>query len=293
MKNLKQPVIRKKNSPKQLSIDYAQDHEQLYNHAIEKSNMSSQPSQIIIFSETNGVRYLHFDSEWVQGAMRLKKPWYLELEYAQQMMAWLLFLDPPQHIVQLGLGAASLTKFCYHRFTNSQINVVELNSLVITAARSMFALPDNDERLNVIHDDAYNYIHQNNLLGKVGVLQVDCYDAQANGPTLSSLAFYRACRNLMGQPAIATINLFGEHPSFQKNMKHLKKVFNNRVIALPATVDGNRIAIAFNGPALRFPFSIMQKRAQFIKKTWGLPALEWLEELKIENTINQDNELII
>ncbi len=61
-----------------------------------------------------GVRYLHFGTEWVQGAMRLRKPDAIELEYAQQMMAWLLFLSPSApdfHVAQLGLGAAALTKF--------------------------------------------------------------------------------------------------------------------------------------------------------------------------------------
>lgn len=46
----------------------------------------------VTFSEMDGVRYLHFGTEWVQGAMRLRKPESIELEYAQQMMAWLLFL---------------------------------------------------------------------------------------------------------------------------------------------------------------------------------------------------------
>ena len=66
----------------------------------------------VTFSEEGGVRFLHFGTEWVQGAMRLRKPDHIELEYAQQMMAWLLFIETPARIVQLGLGAAALTKFC-------------------------------------------------------------------------------------------------------------------------------------------------------------------------------------
>ena len=41
------------------------------------------------------------------------KPDHIELEYAQQMMAWLLFIETPKRIVQLGLGAAALTKFAH------------------------------------------------------------------------------------------------------------------------------------------------------------------------------------
>src|SRR4051812_24767587 len=69
----------------------------------------------ITLSEQDGVRFLHFGTEWVQGAMRIRKPDWLELEYAQQMMAWMLFNEQPERIVQLGLGTAALTKFCYRQ----------------------------------------------------------------------------------------------------------------------------------------------------------------------------------
>ena len=41
-------------------------------------------------SESDGVRYLHLDSVWIQGAMRIADPKALELEYIQRMMAWML-----------------------------------------------------------------------------------------------------------------------------------------------------------------------------------------------------------
>ena len=67
----------------------------------------------VTLSEQSGVRYLHFGTEWIQGAMRLRKPNGLELEYSRKMMSWLLFNRNPRVICQLGLGAGSLTKFCY------------------------------------------------------------------------------------------------------------------------------------------------------------------------------------
>ena len=61
----------------------------------------------ITLSEAAGVRYLHFGTEWVQGAMRIAQPYRLELEYQQQMMVPLLLLPRPRRILQLGLGAAA------------------------------------------------------------------------------------------------------------------------------------------------------------------------------------------
>ena len=42
-------------------------------------------------SEEAGVRSLHFGSDWVQGAMRIRKPDALELEYTREMLACLLW----------------------------------------------------------------------------------------------------------------------------------------------------------------------------------------------------------
>src|SRR5262245_49805676 len=104
----------------------------------------------ITISEEDGCRYLHFGTEWIQGAMRIRKPDWLELEYAQQMMAWMLFMDNPQHIVQLGLGTGALTKFCYRQFPDATITAVELNPEVIHICRTMFKLPNDDERLQIL-----------------------------------------------------------------------------------------------------------------------------------------------
>ena len=67
------------------------------------------------FSEEGPVRHLHLGSEWIQGSMLLDDPHVLVHEYIQRMMAGLLFVDPAsvkqRQALQLGLGAASLTKF--------------------------------------------------------------------------------------------------------------------------------------------------------------------------------------
>ena len=71
------------------------------------------------FSEDGESRYLHLGTPWIQGSMKIKEPFDLDLEYIQRMMVGLLFLKSAsvagRHAMQLGLGAASLTKFCYKK----------------------------------------------------------------------------------------------------------------------------------------------------------------------------------
>jgi spermidine synthase len=234
----------------------------------------------VTFSEEGGVRYLHFGTEWIQGAMRIRKPDHIELEYAQQMMAWLLFIETPERIVQLGLGAAALTKFCYRFLKRAKVEAVELNPAVVIAARAMFELPYDDARLGVTELDAWEFVNDRANHGSIGALQIDIYDATARGPVLDSVSFYRACRAcLTPEAGVVTINLFGDHPSFVRNMRHLNEAFDRRVIALPEVHDGNRIALAFAGPALEISFDKLMERAKFIESELGLPARKWVKGL--------------
>ncbi|CAB3763810.1 spermidine synthase [Paraburkholderia humisilvae] len=265
--------LHRKNRHASSIEDYPEDAPQI--EALRKPRFAP-----VTFSEESGVRYLHFGTEWVQGAMRLRKPDHLELEYAQQMMAWLLFLETPARIVQLGLGSAALTKFAHRFLKRAKVEAIELNPAVVVAARTMFELPPDDARLSVHEADAWDFVNDRANHGTIGVMQIDVYDATARGPVLDSVAFYRAVRACLTHAGIATINLFGDHPSFVRNMKRLNEAFDSRVVALPEVHEGNRIAIAFSGPPLQVPFAMLQQRAKLIEKTLGLPARQWLKGLQ-------------
>jgi spermidine synthase len=232
----------------------------------------------VTLSEQEGVRYLHFGTEWVQGAMRIRKPDWIELEYAQQMMSWMLFMNDPRHIVQLGLGTGALTKFCYRNFPQARVSAVELNPSVIAICDSMFKLPRADERLAILEMDAMDFVTDEALHGTIDVLQADLYDATARGPVLDTPDFYAACAACLSDSGIMTVNLFGDHPSYLKNLKAMRSAFS-AVISLPEVHDGNVVAIAFKTrPALDFP--ALYESAARINETTKLPARSWVNGLK-------------
>jgi spermidine synthase len=232
----------------------------------------------VTLSELDGVRYLHFGTEWVQGAMRLRKPDWLELEYAQQMMAWLLFIAQPQHIAQLGLGTGALTKFCYRQFPQARITAIELNPSVVAICESMFKLPPNDERLAVLEMNAMQFVEDKANYGTLDVLQGDLYDATARGPVLDTAEFYLACAACLAPHGIMTVNLFGDHPSYARNLKAMRFAFD-KVLCLPEVHDGNVVAIAFK-KAPKLDFAALLERALQITKATKLPAKSWVDGLK-------------
>lgn len=232
----------------------------------------------VTLSEQFGIRYLHFGTEWIQGAMRVSKPDWIELEYAQQMMAWMLFSDKPQHIVQLGLGTGALTKFSYRRFPEARITAVDLNPAVLMICASMFKLPPNDDRLNVMEMDALDYVNDPANHGRIDALQVDLYDATARGPVLDTPEFYQACAACLTPNGIMTVNLFGDHPSYAKNLSAMHYAFDT-VISLPEVHEGNVIAIAFNTPP-QLDMPALYERAAQITAATKLPAKSWVNGIK-------------
>ena len=233
------------------------------------------PRVPITLSEQDGVRYLHFGSQWVQGAMRLSSPFALEIDYVRNMMAWLLVMDPPARILQLGLGAAALTNFCWRRCGSTEVTVVENSVDVIEAAYRWFALPRDAERLDVVHADAGAWIGDPACRGRFGVIQVDAYDAEARGPVLDSAAFYVRCRRALAGPGVLVVNLFGDDAGFGDSFDRISAAFDGRVIALDPVPAGNRVVMAVCGPRLETPAVALQQRAQRIERLWRLPANEW------------------
>jgi spermidine synthase len=248
--------------------------------SIEQVESSRRPARKpkfapVTLSEQDGVRYLHFGTEWVQGAMRIRKPDWPELEYAQQMMAWMLFIEQPRAIVQLGLGTGALTKYCYRQYPDATVTAVELNPAVVTVCESMFKLPPNDARLNVIEMDALDFVDDPAHAGAFDVLQCDLYDATAKGPVLDTPEFYQSCNACLREGGIMTVNLFGDHPSFARNIKAMKFAFAH-VICLPEVHDGNVVALCFQTRPVIDIEALTARAAQIVAAT-KLPAKSWVK----------------
>jgi spermidine synthase len=234
-------------------------------------------------SELDGVRYLHLGTEWVQGSMEIKKPFAIELDYVQRMMAWLLWADLRDlgklHSMQLGLGSAALTKFCY-KHVRCRVTAVEINPDVVSACKAWFKLPENDERLNVVLADAGVEIAKHERKDTVDALQVDLYDQEAAAPVLDSISSYKHCRALLTEHGVMTVNLFGRMASYDRSLEKICEVFGpDCVWAFKPTREGNAIVLAHRSPRSE-PRAKLAENAEIIHTHFGLPAHKWLRIFK-------------
>ncbi|HVY07658.1 MAG TPA: spermidine synthase [Burkholderiales bacterium] len=232
----------------------------------------------ITISEEAGIRYLQFGAHWIQGAMRVKRPWTLELEYARDMMFPLL-LRPrswPRKVLTIGLGAAALTKFLYRHCPRSTIDVVEIEPEVVLSAYQFFALPDDPGRLSIHIDDGYKFVA--NAHERYDFILLDGFDAKVEAGNLDSPRFYRNCRALLKPGGIVAVNLVSRRGRPTASIDRLRKVFDDRVLVLPRN-DANTVVLASRDKPPFIPYDKLLGSARELKARSGLDLQATLSTL--------------
>jgi spermidine synthase len=240
-------------------------------------------------SEHDGVRYLHLDTPWVQGAMRLARPNTIELEYVQRMLTSLLWRPTEAlsdgHALQLGLGAGSITRFALNGL-RMPTTVVELNPEVVAACHAWFRLPRDSDLLDIQLADAGAWVAGpagRTLHGEVTLLHVDLYDHEAAAPVLDDEGFYAACQKLLAPGGLMAVNLFGRDHRFEQSLARVAAAFgSDQVWHIRPTREGNTVVVAGRDvvvpgrEALKSRALALEHR--FLKQ--GLRATQWLHMVR-------------
>src|SRR5574340_89719 len=227
--------------------------------------------------EEAGVRTLHFGSEWIQGAMRIARPWNLELEYTREMMTALLLRDAPRRVLLIGLGAASLTKFRYRHYPLAHLTVVEIEPAVVAAARQFFKLPEDPRRIDLVIGDGAEYMLNGSR--KFDLILVDGFDENARTGALETLPFYQACRSRLSDDGVMAVNLLTRSRSFKRTSAHIAEAFEDRVLQFPSCESGNAVALAVAGHPIELSFDDLKESALALKEQAGLNLLPTLARL--------------
>ncbi|WP_306392791.1 transferase spermidine synthase [Telluria beijingensis] len=188
-----------------------------------------------------GRRTLEFTPGDVQSEMLLARPDALVLDYTRAMMCFALFVPDPRHIVMVGLGGGSLAKFCHRHFPRTRITVLEIRADVI-ALRDTFCLPPDDARLRILHCDAADYLAR--APGGCDVLLVDGFDSRGLPSTLTSGAFYAACRRALHPGGVLVANIFTYDPQYPSALQRLRAAFDGRLAWFTGIAGNNRILFA-------------------------------------------------
>jgi spermidine synthase len=234
----------------------------------------------IDISEERGVRYLHFGSPWVQGAMRIARPWSLELEYTRELMLPLLLKDDrdwPSSVLQVGLGAASVTRFLYRHRPASRLTVVEIAPEVLAAAAHYFKLPEDPERLRVVIGDGHEFVMQ--ARARFDLIVVDGFDDKGRAGMLDSVPFYANCRARLARGGLMSVNLLTRTRTPAASMRRLREAFDGDALELPPSEAGNVVLLAGVSRETLGKPAELRARAKRLREATGLDLAPTLARL--------------
>ena len=239
------------------------------------------PSSIEV-SEEEGVRYLHFGSRWIQGAMRVARPHALELEYTRDMMLPLLLrTDPawPRDVLHIGLGAASLPKFLLRHRPHARHTIAEIDAAVVGVARQYFKLPADGIRLRMEIVDGSDFVMRSDRV--FDLILVDGFDAKGGAGQLDSLPFYCNCLARLSDAGILATNLLRRTRGVRPSMERLATAFVGRTVALPPCESGNTIAVAAAGLPVERTFAELTRAAKRLRVATGLDLAPTVARMKL------------
>lgn len=222
--------------------------------------------------EARGVRTLHFGSDWVQGAMRVSRPWDLELVYTREMMAALLLSAEwpamPKRILQIGLGAGSLTRFIHRYLPDTCQVVAEQSMVVVAAALQGFNLPPESNRLQIVVSEGAAWLATAH--DQFDLILVDGFDADGQTGDLESFAFYQSCRQRLTTGGRLVCNFLSRSPNFLQSCMALDSAFEGHTRLLPQSPGGNVIALGSVTGSVFLNEAELRGRAAFLAERTGL-----------------------
>ncbi len=236
-------------------------------------------------SESAGVRSLHLGGDAIQSAMRLSAPDKLELHYTQAMLACLLFRPEPRDILMIGLGGGSIAKYLRITMPATRMTVVEISAKVVAAARSFFALPDDDDTLRVVVADGAKYVAGvRGDAARADVLLLDGFDNGAQAKPLCTAAFYQNVFDALREDGLLVVNFMAEDPKLALYRARIAAVFQGRVVCMHAADKVNLIVFAFRGTDTRVAWETLRKRAKALKREHpNLPLEKFITLLRADN----------
>ena len=221
-------------------------------------------------------RFLHFDLDCVQSAMRVDNPHELTLAYTRRMMAFLLFNRTPHRILMLGLGGGSLAKFCYQRLPAARVTAVEINPNVITL-REEFHIPADDDRFRVICADGARYV--TDLPSCKDIILSDACDRAGVAPELDATEFYQNARRCLTREGVFVANICGDLYGRATHVLRIREVFGDGLLTLQTGKLGNTIVLAFKETVPQIDWQKLNDAARDLTRDFGIDFSRYLRRI--------------
>lgn len=212
-------------------------------------------------------RRLYFGPLHIQSEMDRRDPDALQLKYTQRMMALLLFAPRPRHIVIVGLGGGSLTKFCHRHLPRTRITTLEIDDRVIALAPE-FAVPPDDARHRIVHADACRWFAE--TPERFDAVLLDGYTDSGIASGFGDPALYARIRASLRPEGVLVANILVTAEAFRRYRQVIAQAFDGQMIVQKIVPDGNNVVFAFKSLRAEPDWSAMAIEARKLASRHGL-----------------------
>jgi len=223
-----------------------------------------------VTQDIDGVRTLRFGRQGTrQSEVKIGDLDYLGLPYATSAMIGLAFTQKIDRILVLGVGAGNIPMFLRKYYSDTQIDVVDIDPQIIALAKQYFNFVE-DDLLRAYALDGRTFIE--NVQKPYDLIFLDAYTAAGIPKHLATKEFLLALKKALKPSGAIIANMWSTpkvNPLYRSMLRTYQEVFHE-VYTLRVPSAGNKIVIAL--PKFRsMPIRSIAQRAQQISIQKRLP----------------------
>jgi spermidine synthase len=180
-----------------------------------------------------------------QSTILPERPGAVPLEYARYAVLGLAYHGAPRTLLMVGLGGGTFTTLVHRVLPEITIDAVEIDPVVVEAARAFFGLRE-DERYRVHVADGAAWMATARG-GPYDYVLLDSYAGESIPLSLRTVAFFQSVRARVAARGLVAINVAEPQAEGAEAMRAFRAVFSV-FSCVRAPKDGNLLLFGTPGP---------------------------------------------
>jgi spermidine synthase len=200
-----------------------------------------------------------------QSYLDLRDPDAVPMEYVRYAALGLAYVPAPKHVLMIGLGGGTFSNLVHRAVLGADIDVVEINPVVVEAAKRYFGVAE-DERYEIHIADGAAYVRASGQ--HYDLMLVDAYSASGIPHHLTTPGFLTQLRQHLDARGvlIANIAVVGE-PALSL-VATIGRLFPH-VACVPCPESGNLLVFGSSAPLAAT--ELVRQRAERMDREHPLP----------------------
>lgn len=165
--------------------------------------------QRVLVIDRGDKRYLRFGTTATgnQSTISLSNPDSVPVEYIRSSLLGMVMIPKRERVLMIGLGGGTFTTLLRRHFPDLWIDVVEIDPVVVEAAKRFFGVQE-DQRFRIYVQDGAKFVRQTPHLYDLVLL--DAYSGEGLPSDLVSPAFFAAVKNSVSDEGVVILNLWDQ-----------------------------------------------------------------------------------